>query len=279
MKQRTRLHREIRVAPWHRDHRVEGRAVLPAVEAIQLLAASVQSQWPDHDVRWMTNASFPRFLFIENGDGCIEAISEIQIDEKKNLIASLMTISPSPSGRVTRTKEHVRVCFPQTRPETELLPFSAASRLDDACFEIAPRQLYAELVPFGPAFQNVSSILCLTVQGATAQVKAAAHPQPSSLLGSSFPMDAALHCACAWGQRYAEVVAFPVGFSKRLVFRPTLAGETYFTRINPVRIDAGLLVFNLWIYDFGGTLYEAILGVGMRDVSNGRLKPPDWIRA
>jgi hypothetical protein len=279
MKQRIRLPLEIRIDSCHRDHRFEGRAVLPAVEALQLLAASVQSQWPDRDVRWMTDASFSRFLFIEEGDDVIEVISEIHLDEKENLIASLMTLSPSPSGRVTRMKEHVRICFPRVRPDTEPLPFSAAFRLVGTSFEIAPQQLYAELIPFGPAFQNVSSVLCLTAQGATAHVRAVIHPQPSGPLGSPFPMDAALHCACAWGQRYTGFVPFPVGFDKRVVIRPTIAGETYFTRIIPIRRDAEPLVFDLWIYELGGRLHEAILGVAMRDVSGGRLKPPDWIRA
>ncbi|MCX5857481.1 MAG: polyketide synthase dehydratase domain-containing protein [Deltaproteobacteria bacterium] len=279
MTPRTRLSMKIRVDPHHRDHRFEGRAVLPAVEALQLLAASVQSQWPDRDVRRMTDASFSRFLFIEDGNDCIAAVTEIQTDEKENLIASLLTLTPSPSGRVTRMKEHVRVCFPKIRPDIEPLPFAAASRRDDACFEISPGQLYAELVPFGPAFQNVGGILCLTAHGAAAQVRATVHPQPPGPLGSPFTMDAALHCACAWGQRYAGLVAFPVGFEKRFVFRPTVAGQVYFVRVIPVRRDAEPLVFNLWIYGLGGALHEAILGVAMRDVSSGRLKPPAWIRA
>jgi hypothetical protein len=279
MRSRTRLPLEIRIRPSHRDHRFEGRAVLPAVEALQLLAASVQSQWPDRDVRRMTGALFSRFLFVEDGDDSLEAVTEIQIDEKENLIASLLTLIPSPSGRVTRMKEHVRVCFPQILPDAERLPFAAASRLDGACFEIAPDRLYPELIPFGPAFQNVSGVLRLTVHGAVAQIRATPHPQPPVPLGSPFPMDAALHCACAWGQRFAGVVAFPVGFDKRFVFRPTVSGEIYFTRIIPLRRDTEPLVFNLWIYDLGGTLHEAILGMAMRDVSHGRLKPPAWIRA
>lgn len=270
---------EIRIDPHHRDHRFEGRAVLPAVEALQLLAASVQAQWPDRDVRRMTDASFSRFLFIEDGEDCIAAVSEMQTDEKENLVASLLTRSPSPSGRVTRMKEHVRVCFPKIHTDVEPLPFSEALRRDDASLEISPRQLYAELIPFGPAFQNVIGVLHLTAQGAAAHVGAAIHPQPPGPLGSPFPLDAALHCACAWGQRYAGFVAFPVGFDKRFVFRPTIAGEIYFTRIIPVRRDATPLVFNLWIYGLDGTLHEAVLGMAMRDVSGGRLKPPAWIRA
>lgn len=279
MSPRIRLPLEIRIFPYLKDHRFEGRSVLPAVESLRLLAASVQSQWPDRDVRTMTDASFPRFLFIGEGDDFIAAENDIQIEKQGNLIASLLTLIHSPSGRVTRAKEHVRVCFPQSHPDVEPLSFSAASRLDGAGFEMTPFQLYQELVPLGPAFQNVSGDLHLTEQGATAHVRAAIHHQQSGPLGSPFPMDAALHCACAWGQRFAGIVAFPVGFAKRFIFRPIVAGEICFARIIPVRAERELLIFDIWIYNFDGAPYEALLGVVMRDVSSGRLKPPAWIRA
>jgi hypothetical protein len=92
-------------------------------------------------------------------------------------------------------------------------------------------------------------------------------------------MDAALHCACAWGQRFSGVVAFPVGFEERYIFRPTLRGETYFGRIIPIRVHAQPLIFDLWICDFDGAPREAILGVAMKDVTAGKIKPPDWVRA
>lgn len=284
MSPQIRLPLEIRIFPYLKDHRFEGRCVLPAVESLRLLAASVQSQWPDRDVRVMTDASFPRFLFIGEGDDLLAAENDIQIDTQGNLIASLLTLIHSPSGRGTRAKEHVRVCFPQSHPDVEPLPFSAASRLDgtgstgDTTLS-CPRQLYQELVPLGPAFQNVSGDLQLTEQGATAHVRAAIHHQQPGPLGSPFPVDAALHCACAWGQRFAGIVAFPVGFAKRFIFRPIVAGETCFARIIPVRAERELLIFDIWIYNFDGTPYEALLGVVMRDVSSGRLKPPAWIRA
>jgi hypothetical protein len=284
MTPRIRLPLEIRILPYLKDHRFEGRCVLPAVESLRLLADSVQSQWPDRDVRVMTDASFPRFLFISGGDDCIEAVAEIQIGERGDLIASLLTIFSSPSRHMTRTKEHARVCFPQSHPDVEPLPFSATSRLDGACSAgdttlSCPQQLYQELVPLGPAFQNVSGDLHLTEKGATAHVRAAIHHQQPGAPGSLFPMDAALHCACAWGQRFAGIVAFPVGFAKRFIFRPIVAGETCFARIIPVRAERERLIFDIWIYNFDGAPYEAILGVMMRDVSGGRLKPPAWIRA
>ena len=96
-------------------------------------------------------------------------------------------------------------------------------------------------------------------------------------MGSPFPLDAAFHAACVWGQRYAQIVAFPIGIEKRLVFKPTQPGTTYLSRIIPVRKNPDLLTFDIWIYDQDGHLYEGAWGVQMRDVSAGRLKPPRWI--
>ena len=284
MNPRIRLPLVIRILPYFRDHRFEGRTILPAVESLRLLADSVQSQQPDRDVCVMTDASFPRFLLIPEEDDRIEAVSEIQISEKGDLIASLLTVIPSSSGHMTRAKEHARVCFPQSRPDIEPLPFSVASRMSGAGSTgdttlSCPRQLYQELVPLGPAFQNVSGALHLTEHGATAHVRAAVQQRQPGPLGSPFPMDAALHCACAWGQRFAGIVAFPVGFAKRFIFRPIVAGETCFARTIPVRAERDLLIFDIWIYNMDGLPHEAMMGVMMRDVSGGRMKPPAWIQA
>jgi hypothetical protein len=99
----------------------------------------------------------------------------------------------------------------------------------------------------------------------------------SESLGSPFPLDAAYHCACVWGQRYARMVAFPVGFEKRTIRKHTLPGESYFCRILPVETHSDLLVFDLWIVDENGVLFESSRGVYMKDVSAGRMKPPQWI--
>lgn len=279
MSPQIRLPLKIRILPYLKDHRFEGRCVLPAVESLRLLADSVESQWPDRDVRVMTDASFPRFLFIGDGADRLEACAEIQISERGDLIASLVTLIPSSSQRMTRVKEHAKVCFPKSLMDVERLPLSAPSRVNAADFEVTPSRLYQELVPLGPAFQNVSGTLHLTEQSAAAHVRAAVQHEEPGPLGSPFPMDAALHCACAWGQRFAGIVAFPVGFAKRFVFRPIKAGETCFARIIPVRTERDLLIFDIWIYNMDGVPHEAIMGVIMRDVSGGRLKPPAWIRA
>ena len=73
------------------------------------------------------------------------------------------------------------------------------------------------------------------------------------------------------------MVAFPVGIEKRIIIKPTRPGGAYISAAIPVQSDSGKLVFDICIYDDDKTLYEMALGVHMRDVSAGRLKPPSWI--
>jgi hypothetical protein len=46
-----------------------------------------------------------------------------------------------------------------------------------------------------------------------------------------------------------------------------------------VKGDQESLMFDAWIYDSNGVIFEAIRGIKMRDVSRGRLHPPQWIKA
>jgi hypothetical protein len=93
-------------------------------------------------------------------------------------------------------------------------------------------------------------------------------------------LDAAFHAACVWGQRYAGVVAFPVGLAKRQIHVPCEPERLYEGQIRVRKRNPQRLVFDIDITDEvrgKGRLCEAVRAVVMRDVSGGRLKPPDWL--
>ena len=83
--------------------------------------------------------------------------------------------------------------------------------------------------------------------------------------------------ACAWGQRYRGIVAFPVGFDRREIAVPTRAGETYCCRVVPLPDEGAVLRFDILITGRDGRPAEVIRGVAMRDISGGRRKPPAWV--
>jgi hypothetical protein len=276
---------DIRLPDYLWDHRFDGRAVLPAVEAMQLLAQSVRQFDPGCHVHRMADAGFERFLYLdEMSDGTVAAVFNHLRRHRDGSLSAVLTVKyRSPKMAITRTKTHVSVKFtpaglPKQAPSAP--PYEAARALPGSVFEVPVSTIYRYLVPFGPAYQNMASTLRITESGAVVDVKSPDFGGDTRPLGSPFPLDAVMHAACVWGQRFSPLVAFPVGLGRRIILKPTQNGESYRARVqfDPVRSTPAKLVFDLWIYDRHGELREAVSGLRMQDVSGGRLKPPDWIK-
>ncbi len=276
----VRLPIEIPIHPYLFDHCFEGNAVFPAVESMQVLAKSIKSFAQDLQITSMTNAQFGKFLYIRPGIDRVAAFSDIAMHENGDITATLLTKQEYGKSSIARMKEHASIHFPRIAQRLPELPLDLISALEGVCLEIPSERIYAELVPFGVAYQNIHHHLLISKEGAIARTYAPSipgNPASPSPLGSPFPLDAAFHAACAWGQRYAGIVAFPVGIERRMIYNRTQPGVTYISRIIPVRTGSDLLVFDMWIYDEDGNLFEGACGVHMRDVSAGRMQPPCWI--
>jgi len=285
---KIRLPLEIEIYPYLLDHRFEGKAVLPAVEAMQLLAVSTQKHLPDTNIRFIENAKFDKFFYIEPyttqdttpDTNIVEAFNEIEVGENGGITAKLITKTRSKKAGITRVKEHAVMQFSGGKSDIKPFSLDTVSGQIKRGFNIPPDRLYNDLVPFGPAYHNIRDTLFVSEKGAIARIQAPKQSTTNNLkmpLGSPFPLDAAFHAACAWGQRYMAVVGFPVGFDKRIVIQPTVPGNSYISLILPVKVTTGLLVFDIWLYDINGVFFEAVPGVQMRDVSAGRMKPPQWV--
>ena len=268
------------------DHHVEGQVVLPAVKAMQVIGETVKQFRPDTDISVMTRTRFDKFLHIHSGANQINAFVDFDTYENGDIGVKLLTKNRFKKSSIIRIKEHASVYYPRDPsgfldPSPNPVP-DLFSALDGTCAEISSESIYKELVPFGPAFQSIQGNIVISEHGVIARIGTPAayvSQSISEILGSPFPLDAAYHGACVWGQRYARMVAFPVGFEKRTIWHHTRPGEAYFCRILPVQTHPDLLVFDLWIYDENGVLFESNFGVCMKDVSAGRMKPPQWITA
>jgi hypothetical protein len=264
----------IPVQPWHRDHRLGDRVILAAVEAMDLLAATVQTAWPTVDVRIMQQGRFARFLEIPAATTGIETLVEVEQVGNSWICARLLT--KKQLKILTRMAVHCEVYFGgttkqhflKTAPPTPIAPLMT----------INAQQVYQDLVPFGPAYHTLQDRLFLTAESAWGTVRAPEIPQSSSeSIGSPFPLDGAMHAACVHGQRLTDFVPFPVGFDTRTIYKPTRPGEWYHARIQLHAQARDELVYDLWIIDQAGQVRETVTGLRMRDVSGGRIKPPSWI--
>ena len=286
MRKTRQLALAISVKPHLRDHRFEEKAVLPAVEIMRLLADAVANSYPEAQVNQITRARFSRFLMLPTESRPIEAAAVISTGKHNDIHASLVTQLSSRKTTIKRTLRHAELCFSSDIAAAPL-PLDVASSLEGPCADIDACRVYPDLISFGPAFQNLRNRLYLSQDGVLARVAGssregvapASGTSVDSPLGAVFPLDAALQAACVWGQRFAEVVAFPVGIEKRILWEPTVSGETYLARVVPHLTEPQVLYFDIWIYDEAARLREAALGVQMQDVSRGRLRPPAWIVA
>ena len=263
------------------DHRFLDQPVLPAVETMEVLAQAIRQRFGPHPVNRINQARFEKFLFLNPGAEQLAFQVELEALENGNLQAALLTRVKAPKAAITRTKVHARMTFALSDFQPSFRDLEISGFLEGICTRIPPESIYADLVPFGPAFHNIKAPLLLSASGAlarieTPQLQPADHTlQP--LLGSPFALDAAFHAACVWAQHYHGIVAFPVALNQRCLLVPTCPGKTYFGRIFPQKIDSGLFVFDICLRDEKGRVCEWVEGVQMRDVSAGRLQPPAWI--
>lgn len=272
---------DIPIRPYLNDHRFDGRAVLPAVEAMETLVQAAKRFRPATDVTFMSGMTFEKFLYLDPEADHLSVFGDISVYANGDVKAVLTTKTKSKHAVMARVKEHAAMTLPHQAAPMPDIPLDVVSAPEGICFPVGHEKIYPDLVSFGPFYRNVAG-LHLTHQGAVAEIRNPvvedAGSVSSNLLGSPFALDAAFHVACVWGQRFAGVVAFPVAVDRRRIYVPTLPAETYFVYVTPVQVDPALLMFDLRIYDREGCLHEACSGVRMRDVSGGKMRPPVWIQ-
>ena len=195
------------------------------------------------------------------------------------VVSRLITKTKSKKALITRTREHAILCFHDVSNGFEPPPLEipAASGPSSSNYHISVETIYKSLVPFGPSYHNLKDGVTISDKGAMGAVYAPSSGDPAGLLGSPFPLDAAFHAACVWGQRYAGLVGFPVGFALRRLFSPTRPENAYIAGIFPKEVHSDRFLVDIWISDMAGVFQEAVLDVVMKDVSGGRMKPPSWI--
>ncbi len=107
---------EIPVRPCLMDHRFDGRAVLPAVEAMEVLARAAGRFRPDTAVDAMSGLQFDKFLAIAPDADRLAAFCEFTRYENGDLKAVLATRTTAKKSAVTRVKEHATLVFPRPGP-------------------------------------------------------------------------------------------------------------------------------------------------------------------
>jgi hypothetical protein len=253
------------------DHHIAGKATVPAVELIELLVRTVAGHegWPAPLALplAMTEVGFHRFLPAADIPRCT---FEVRLDRvERGLRASLHSSIALPNG-MKRSREHAQITFAAAAPPP---PPPRAASCD---FELSAERVYRELIPFGPRYCNLRGTVRLGREGGAGVVRSPEPPrQPPPLAGCPYLLDAAMHLACVWGQRYAGVVAYPTGFATRVLAKPTTAGERWCS-VAPRSVEPRRLLCDLWLLDGSGEVCDTVAGLAMAPLATGA-PPPPWI--
>ncbi len=265
---------EVPVRPWYRDHFFNGTTIFPAVESMLFLAGVAREIRPDTIISTILKARFLKLLTIPKKIDKLTLI--VEYDEENDNSCNdfqLRLLSRVQFRKISRIKAHVEVAFPNvpgTPPGIPDLP-------PDKPLWIETERIYQELVPFGPSYRTLKGELQIFGSSCRATLQAQAPGVPHIMekeIGSPFLLDGAMHAASVLGQCLSDFVPFPVGFAKRFILRPTLAGHEYSTIIVTKSQTKEELLFDLWIIDPEGEICESVTGLRMRDVSKGTIKPP-----
>lgn len=268
---------QIPVLPWYRDHCFGGKTILPAVEAMRLLAVTVQAAHPELEVKVMAAARFVKFLEIPPTAKELDVLVELEKGKQDGICCRLLSkIQLKTMARMTTHCELHFLPGPAPSSQDAAIPPPRSSGTARA---VSAEQVYRELIPFGPAYRTLQDRLFLEKKAAWGTLQAPDLPQSCpSPIGSPFPLDGAMHAACVHGQQLVDFIPFPVGFRQRVVHTLTQTGEHYRTHVQLQSQTGDELVYDLLIFDQAEQVRETVTGLRMRDVTGGRIKPPAWLR-
>lgn len=261
----------IPIRPWFSDHNFNGTVIFPAVEIMLLLAGVAVEKNSSIYPQTMTHASFSKFLEIPEKVSEMPAL--VEYDEQGEDLC-IRLLSRIQLKKISRIKEHAEITF-STREHKQSAEKRAMTGKTD--ISIDAKQIYKELVPFGPAYRSLTGKLYISDNAAFGNLQAPVLPKQQRMentLGSPFPLDGAMHAACVMGQCLSDFVPFPVGFTRRHIHQPTMPGKSYSTVVIPMSRTKDELIFDLSIFDLEGTQCETVTGLRMRDVSGGTITPP-----
>ncbi len=134
------------LASYLHDHRFDGRAVLPGVEALDILARAARRFDPVVDVTRMRAVAFDKFLAIDPGASHLTASAELTRHADGSLTAVLATRAASKSGGMTRVRTHAGATFGGPMKAVPELPLDLAAAPEGACLSLARAQIYPELI-------------------------------------------------------------------------------------------------------------------------------------
>jgi NAD(P)-dependent dehydrogenase (short-subunit alcohol dehydrogenase family) len=201
------------------EHVIDGKMVLPAAAALEIMAEATQVLWPGWQVVEVREHRLLKGLEMTAAQNLVVRIAPPPYGSSEGFEVNASLQSPLADGRgLTHYRCVVRLeqVMPQPLPAME-----AAPRHDERSLSVA--KAYGEWLFHGPRFQVITSIDGLSPQGATARVRRSepsqwlargATPSPDAWCFDPALIDAAAQMAWLWSRAYRDESALPARFAR-----------------------------------------------------------------
>lgn len=255
----------LRLDPAHhlylQEHALDGKLVLPAAAALELMAESVQALWPKWQVVEVRELKLLKGVDMDlSGRDLRLLVSPPPYGSAEGFDVSVALQTDLGNGRAL---SHYRC---DVRLE-QVLPAALAVRRgvhDDKSLTVA--KAYGEWLFHGPRFQVIEQIAGLSSTGSGAAVRAS-HPRewlahraadaPGWLFDPAL-LDAAAQMAWLWARAYRDESALPTRFGRVVRYRNTLPPRMHMEYERVETADPALVRGNVTFVDDQG---EPVLAI------------------
>jgi acyl transferase domain-containing protein/NAD(P)H-dependent flavin oxidoreductase YrpB (nitropropane dioxygenase family)/NAD(P)-dependent dehydrogenase (short-subunit alcohol dehydrogenase family) len=214
---------DLTLDPYLQDHQLDGKPVLPAAMATELIAEVAQQGWPEWEVMEIRSLNVLKGIVLEDGT------QEIRIDAQPR-------IAPSESGQSLEV--NVEICLPDqpSRPcyraivkLGKSLPSPSPCDLDGLSklrpFPMSADDAYRRWLFHGPSFQGISSIEGISEEGIYSVLQPSSPAEcfrrnvPGQWVIDPVLLDSAFQLAILWERTQFDMTPLPSGFAEYRRFR------------------------------------------------------------
>jgi NAD(P)-dependent dehydrogenase (short-subunit alcohol dehydrogenase family) len=244
------------------DHRVAGRAVVPAAWAGAWLAGVAQRLRPE--LRLAAVEDFQVLKGIAPDRGPLDFEVEVQelTREPDRSVLEAWIRSPDPAGGVERPRFRGRVVLGALPPVPPRVPPPDP----EAALEGAEELYLNGPIAYGPGFATVRRVLALDERRVVTECvlpdPPAVPPGPTSEPYVGDLADVATHGILIWLERFRDAACLPASTAVITFYRPPPRGDVIFVTLEVGTVDDTAVTFGYTAHDRDGLAY--LRGEGLR---------------
>jgi hypothetical protein len=204
------------------DHQIDGRPVLPAAMALELMLELVQAGWPDLQIVEVEDFRVLKGIVLEDGAKTVNVRARpvAQADQDRLGSAVEVTIS-DPAGRFTYYRSTIRLGHTYPAPPH----YSGDLAKDLQPFPASVKEAYSSWLFHGPRFEGIRSIQGISQAGIAAELLPSSPRQllrvdAEGWLADPLVVDSAFQLAILWSRVNTGMTSLPARFQRFQRFAP-----------------------------------------------------------